>query len=103
MLALLAARDANFLLLDEPINHLDIPSRDKFEQAPAAFPGTVRTVVHDRCFIERTASEIRRAEGEASAGRRSIRWSMSNGRIDRPSTIDRRPWPVVVRADRRVY
>jgi ATP-binding cassette subfamily F protein 3 len=83
MLALLAARGANFLLLDEPINHLDIPSRDRFEQAPAAFPGAVRTVVHDRCFTERIADEIWRAEGEASAGRRSLRLSMSNGWINR--------------------
>ncbi len=32
-LALLAVQGCNFLLLDEPINHLDIPSRERFEQA----------------------------------------------------------------------
>jgi ATP-binding cassette subfamily F protein 3 len=63
LLALLVARGCNFLLLDEPINHLDIPSRDSFEQALAAFEGTVLAVVHDRFFIERMASEIWRVEG----------------------------------------
>jgi ATP-binding cassette subfamily F protein 3 len=46
------------LLLDEPINHLDIPSRSRFEQALAQFEGTVLAVVHDRYFIDRFASEI---------------------------------------------
>ena len=47
-----------FLLLDEPINHLDIPSRVRFEQALANFEGTVLAVVHDRYFIERFASDL---------------------------------------------
>jgi ATP-binding cassette subfamily F protein 3 len=58
MLALLVAQECNCLLLDEPINHLDIPSRAQFEQALADFPGTVLAVVHDRYFIERFASEV---------------------------------------------
>jgi ATP-binding cassette subfamily F protein 3 len=58
LLALLAARGCNFLLLDEPVNHLDIPSRDRFEQALASFEGTVLAVVHDRFFIDRIASEV---------------------------------------------
>ncbi len=57
LLALLVARGCNFLLLDEPVNHLDIPSRDRFEQALAAFEGTVLAVVHDRYFIDRIATE----------------------------------------------
>lgn len=58
VLALLVAQGSNFLLLDEPINHLDIPSRSRFEQALAQFEGTVLAVVHDRYFIDRFASEI---------------------------------------------
>jgi ATP-binding cassette subfamily F protein 3 len=57
-LALLVARGSNFLLLDEPINHLDIPSRERFEQALTHFEGTILAVVHDRYFIERFATEI---------------------------------------------
>jgi ATP-binding cassette subfamily F protein 3 len=58
MLARLVAQGCNFLLLDEPINHLDIPSREQFEQALASFDGTVLAVVHDRYFIQRFANEL---------------------------------------------
>ncbi|HEX9013109.1 MAG TPA: ABC-F family ATP-binding cassette domain-containing protein, partial [Anaerolineaceae bacterium] len=57
-LARMVALGCNLLLLDEPLNHLDIPSRVRFEQALAAFEGAVLAVVHDRYFIEGFASEI---------------------------------------------
>ncbi len=57
-LACLVAQGCNFLLLDEPINHLDIPSRSRFEQAMVAFEGTVLAIVHDRYFIERFATGL---------------------------------------------
>ena len=57
-LALLVAQGCIFLLLDEPINHLDIPSRARFEEALANFKGTILAVVHDRYFIERFASDV---------------------------------------------
>jgi ATP-binding cassette subfamily F protein 3 len=65
-LALLIAQGSNFLLLDEPINHLDIPSRARFEQALVGFKGTVLAVAHDRYFIERFASDV---------------WNLEDGRI----------------------
>ncbi len=57
-LAKLVAEGSTFLLLDEPINHLDIPSRTRFEEALTGFPGTILAVVHDRYFIERFATDI---------------------------------------------
>jgi ATP-binding cassette subfamily F protein 3 len=57
-LAILVAAGCTFLLLDEPINHLDIPSRTQFEEALSNFPGTILAVVHDRYFIERFATEL---------------------------------------------
>jgi ATP-binding cassette subfamily F protein 3 len=66
MLALLVAQGCNFLLLDEPLNHLDIPSRERFEQALSQFPGTLLAVVHDRAFIRRVATGV---------------WELRNGRI----------------------
>jgi ATP-binding cassette, subfamily F, member 3 len=56
-LALLVAQGCTFLLLDEPINHLDIPSRARFEQALNKYTGTVLAVIHDRYFIEQFATE----------------------------------------------
>jgi ATP-binding cassette, subfamily F, member 3 len=66
-LGLLVAQGCTFLLLDEPINHLDIPSRARFEEALANFKGTILAVVHDRYFIERFASDV---------------WTVKNGNVD---------------------
>jgi len=65
MLAQLVVAGANCLLLDEPINHLDIPSRERFEAALDAFPGTVLTVAHDRAFVDRFATGIWAVEAGA--------------------------------------
>ena len=70
-LAQMVASGCNVLLLDEPINHLDIPSREQFEQALSSFQGTVIAVVHDRYFIERFATEVWWVENNGI--RRSIR------------------------------
>ena len=58
LLATLVLEGANFLVLDEPMNHLDIPSRERFEEALDAFPGTILMAVHDRTFIDRYATAI---------------------------------------------
>ncbi len=57
-LATLVAQGCTFLVLDEPINHLDIPSRERFEEALENFKGTILAVVHDRSFIQRFASDV---------------------------------------------
>lgn len=65
-LAAFIAQGKNLLLLDEPFNHLDIDSREQFEQAISQFKGTVLIAVHDRYFIERYATEL---------------WEIQDGRI----------------------
>ncbi len=57
-LALLALSGANFLLLDEPLNHLDLPSRERFEEALTRFGGTLLIVLHDRYAVERLATRV---------------------------------------------
>ena len=57
-LARLVAMGCNLLILDEPINHLDLPSREHFEQAMMAYRGTVLAILHDRYFIERFATGL---------------------------------------------
>jgi ATP-binding cassette, subfamily F, member 3 len=57
-LALLVARGCSFLVLDEPLNHLDIPARERFEQALNSFEGTILAVAHDRYFLTRFAERV---------------------------------------------
>jgi len=73
-LGTLVAQGCTFLLLDEPINHLDIPSRARFEEALANFKGTILAVVHDRYFIERFASDV---------------WTVKDGKIEKWKGIPR--------------
>ena len=57
-LALLVRRGANVLLLDEPLNHLDLDARERFEDALLDFDGAVVIVLHDRYAIERLATRV---------------------------------------------
>ena len=57
-LALLVAQGCTFLVLDEPINHLDINARTQFEEALSSFNGSILAVIHDRYFIESFASDV---------------------------------------------
>jgi ATP-binding cassette, subfamily F, member 3 len=57
-LALLVLRGCNLLLLDEPLNHLDIDGREHFEEALDAFEGTVIAVAHDRAFLRGFAERV---------------------------------------------
>ena len=57
-LALLVARGATVLLLDEPLNHLDLDSRERFETALGGFGGAVVVASHDRYFVERFACTV---------------------------------------------
>jgi len=58
MLSKVLMLNPQLLILDEPINHLDIPSRTQFEKALSEFEGTILAVVHDRYFIEGFAAQI---------------------------------------------
>ena len=57
-LAKLMLSEANFLILDESTNHLDIVSKEILEHALNQYTGTVLYVSHDRYFINQTASRI---------------------------------------------
>lgn len=49
---------ANTLLLDEPTNHMDIESKEVFEDALTDFPGTALIVSHDRYFLQKIPDRI---------------------------------------------
>ena len=57
-LAMLMAKDNNFLVLDEPTNHLDLSSRESLEKALVEYQGTILFVSHDRYFINKIAGKV---------------------------------------------
>ena len=48
----------NFLILDEPTNHIDIDTREMLEESLKEFTGTILFVSHDRYFINKIATGI---------------------------------------------
>ena len=57
-LARLMAMKPNLLVLDEPTNHMDIPSQEAVEEALEEFKGTLLIVSHDRYFLDRLAERV---------------------------------------------
>lgn len=63
MLSLLVLQGTTLLLLDEPLNHLDIDARERFEQALEQFEGTTVMVLHDRYAVRRLANRVIEVKG----------------------------------------
>ncbi len=57
-LCLMMEQGINLLIMDEPTNHVDIPSREMLETALENFDGTVFFISHDRYLINRIANRI---------------------------------------------
>ncbi len=49
---------SNFLILDEPTNHMDIRSREAIEESLSSFPGTILVVSHDRYLLDKVATMV---------------------------------------------
>jgi ATP-binding cassette subfamily F protein 3 len=58
LLCQILVQQANFLLLDEPNNHLDIQGRRVLEEALQAYGGTICLVSHDRHLINAVANKV---------------------------------------------
>ncbi|HEX6510085.1 MAG TPA: ABC-F family ATP-binding cassette domain-containing protein [Chloroflexota bacterium] len=52
-LAMLILSGANFLVLDEPTSHMDMPALEAIERSLAEYEGPLLVVTHDRYFLER--------------------------------------------------
>lgn len=48
----------NFLILDEPTNHIDMDTKEILESALNEFNGTILFISHDRYFINKVATHI---------------------------------------------
>lgn len=48
----------NFLILDEPTNHMDISAKETLESAFRAYKGTMLFVSHDRYFVKQVADSL---------------------------------------------
>lgn len=57
-LARLMYYEINFLILDEPTNHMDINSREMIEEAINKFSGTVLVISHDRFFLDQLVDRV---------------------------------------------
>ncbi len=57
-LAILIRHEVNFLILDEPTNHIDIETREILEEALLDYTGTLLFISHDRYFIGRLSTRI---------------------------------------------
>lgn len=65
-LALVFAHDPEFLILDEPTNHVDPPTWEAIVEAIQGYTGTVLAITHDRFFMDAIAEK---------------RWVLQDGKI----------------------
>ncbi|HKM13968.1 MAG TPA: ABC-F family ATP-binding cassette domain-containing protein [Candidatus Methanomethylophilaceae archaeon] len=80
-LSLLLVKETNVLVLDEPTNYLDIPSRHAVESALNDYDGTLVTVTHDRYFLDSVCTstvEVSKGRIKKSAGTYSERKGVKN-------------------------
>ena len=57
-LAALMKLKPNFLILDEPTNHMDIPAREAIEEALYDYEGSIMVVSHDRYFLDKIVGRV---------------------------------------------
>ena len=54
----LILKNSNFLIFDEPTNHIDIETRSVLEDALLKYKGTLLCVSHDRYFINKIINKV---------------------------------------------
>ncbi len=59
---------ADVLLVDEPTNDLDIPTRETLEESFKDFPGALVLVTHDRFMLEEVCTEFVGLDGNGAHG-----------------------------------
>lgn len=54
----LIQKNVNFIIMDEPTNHIDIATKEVLENALKGYPGTILFISHDRYFINQIAKKV---------------------------------------------
>lgn len=57
-IAELINKECDLLILDEPLNHLDLNSREKLEEVLLNYNGTILLISHDRYMMERVCNKL---------------------------------------------
>ncbi|GAA5345586.1 ribosomal protection-like ABC-F family protein [Planifilum fimeticola] len=50
--------EANLMVLDEPTNYLEIPTRERIEEALLQYPGAMVLVSHDRTLLKKVSNRV---------------------------------------------
>jgi ATPase subunit of ABC transporter with duplicated ATPase domains len=62
----------NFLVLDEPTNHMDLATKEMLVEALRDFEGTMIFVSHDRMFLRGLSSRVLELGGETGRDRKPV-------------------------------
>src|SRR5438874_1980540 len=68
LLAKIFTRSANMIVLDEPINDLDVEMFELLEDLLADYEGTLLLVSHDRTFLDNVVTSTLVFEGRGKVG-----------------------------------
>jgi ATP-binding cassette subfamily F protein uup len=68
VMARLMLQPADVLVVDEPTNDLDIPTRETLEESFKEFPGALILVTHDRYMLEEVCTEFVGLDGNGAYG-----------------------------------
>ncbi len=68
LIARLMLQAADVLIVDEPTNDLDIPTREVLEESLQDFPGALVLVTHDRYMLTRVCSQFVGLDGQGHHG-----------------------------------
>ena len=68
VIARLMLQSADVLIVDEPTNDLDIPTREVLEESLSEFPGALVLVTHDRYMLEQVCTEFVGLDGNGGYG-----------------------------------
>ena len=68
VIARLMLRPADVLIVDEPTNDLDIPTRETLEESLLEFPGALILVTHDRFMLTQVCTQFIGLDGNGAFG-----------------------------------